>query len=277
MDPSDYQSVLLWLIPLLALTGLFAGTLAGLLGVGGGIVIVPVLYHIFSYLGIDAEIRMHLAVGTSLATIIATSLRSSLAHQRKGSFDQTLFRRWAPGIFLGAVFGAWLATRLEFSALTGIFAVVALFVSLHMAANNSQERLQTTTPGGISTILLTGSLGLLSALMGIGGGTLSVPTMTWFGVPIHRAVGTAAGLGMVIAIPGAIGFMIGGFGAAGLPPLSIGYVNWLGFALIVPATILAVPLGTHLAHALNPRPLRKLFALFLGLTAIRMFWDVLGL
>ncbi len=277
MDPSDYQSVLLWLIPLLALTGLFAGTLAGLLGVGGGIVIVPVLYHIFSYLGIDAEIRMHLAVGTSLATIIATSLRSSLAHQRKGSFDRTLFRRWAPGIFLGAVFGAWLATRLEFSALTGIFAVVALFVSLHMAANNNQERLQTTNPGGISTILLTGSLGLLSALMGIGGGTLSVPTMTWFGVPIHRAVGTAAGLGMVIAIPGAIGFMIGGFGAAGLPPLSIGYVNWLGFALIVPATMLAVPLGTRLAHALDPRPLRKLFALFLGLTAIRMFWDVLGL
>jgi len=277
LDPPDIQSLLLWLVPLLGLTGLLAGMLAGLLGVGGGIVIVPVLYHVFGSLGIDAEIRMHLAVGTSLATIIVTSIRSSLAHQRKGSFDVALFRRWSPGIFIGVLVGTWLANRVDFTVLTATFAVVALFVSLYMGLyDKNRQRLKTTLdrPG---TAILTTPIGLLSAMMGIGGGTLSVPIMTWFGVPIHRAVGTAAGLGLVIAIPGVIGFMIGGSGAAGLPPLSIGYVNWLGFALIVPASMLAVPLGTRLAHALNPQPLRKVFALFLGLTAIRMFWDVLAL
>lgn len=267
--------MLFWLIPLLGLTGIIAGVLAGLLGVGGGIVIVPVLYHIFSYLGIDAEIRMHLAVGTSLATIIPTSIRSSLAHHGKGSFDITLFRQWAPGIFVGVLVGTWLANQVEFTALTSVFAIVALAVSLHMGFGKTNLHLSSTLPAGVASAGLTSFIGMLSAMMGIGGGTLSVPIMTLFGIPIHGAVGTAAGLGMVIAIPGVIGFMIGGTGASGLPPFSIGYVNWLGFGLIVPTTILAVPLGAHLAHALNPEPLRKAFAFFLGVTAIRMFWDVL--
>ncbi len=274
LDPIDIQSLLLWLVPLLGLNGIIAGILAGLLGVGGGIVIVPVLYHVFSSLGIDAEIRMHLAVGTSLATIIPTSIRSSLAHHRKGSFDIALFRLWVPGVFFGTLFGTWLANRVEFSALTSIFAVVALFVSVHMGFGRQDLRLGAAPPTGPGAAGLTGLIGALSAMMGIGGGTLSVPIMTLFGIPIHRAVGTAAGLGMVIAVPGVIGFMIGGTDATGLPPFSIGYVNWLGFGLIVPATILTVPLGTHLAHTLNPIPLRKTFAFFLGLTAFRMLWDV---
>lgn len=273
----DIPSLLLWLVPLLALTGIVAGTLAGLLGIGGGIVIVPVLYHVFSYLDIDAGIRMHLAVGTSLATIIATSIRSSLAHRRQGSFDASLFRKWMPGMFIGVLLGTWLANRVDFTILTATFALVALGVSLRMLLGKNLQQPSPALPDVPGTTILSGLVGLLSAMMGIGGGTLSVPIMTWRGVPIHRAVATAAGLGVIIAIPGATGFMIGGSGAAGLPPLSIGYVNWLGFGLIVPATMLAVPWGTRLAHALDPEPLRKAFALFLGLTAVRMFWDVLAL
>ncbi len=270
-------SGLLWLIPLLGLAGIIAGILAGLLGVGGGIVIVPVLYHVFRYLGIEAEILMHLAVGTSLATIIPTSIRSLLAHHRRGSFDATLFRLWVPGIFIGAILGTWLANLVEFTVLASVFAIVAFCVALHMAFGDKNLQLVPLPTGGIGKASVAGSVGILSAMMGIGGGTLSVPIMTLFGVPIHRAVGTAAGLGTVIAVPAAIGFMLGGRYAPGLPPFSIGYVNWLGFFLIVPTTILAVPLGARLSHALDPEPLRKVFALFLGITAVRMFWDVLVL
>ncbi len=277
LDPVEIQSLLLWLVPLLALTGIIAGVIAGLLGVGGGIVIVPVLYHVFSYLGIDAEIRLHLAVGTSLATIIPTSIRSALSHYRRGAFDAALFRQWAPGMFFGALLGTWMANRVEFPTLATIFAVVALCVALHMGFSRNELQLRAAPPGGIGAFSLTGIIGTVSAMMGIGGGILCVPTMTLFGIPIHRAVGTVAGLGMIIAIPGTIGFMFGGTSVTGLPPFSVGYVNWLGFFLIVPATIITVPLGARLAHALNPNPLRKFFALFLGITAIRMFADVLSL
>jgi len=260
---------------LLGLTGIIAGFLAGLLGVGGGIVIVPILYFVFGYLGIDDEIRMHLAIGTSLATIVPTSIRASLSHHGKGAFDVALFRHWAPGIFVGALIGTWLANLVSFTTLTAVFAVVALCVALHLGFGNTAWQLRSTTARGARLASLTGIIGTLSAMMGIGGGTLSVPVMTLFGIPIHRAVGTAAGFGLVIAVPATVGFMLGGYGVPGLPPLSVGYVNWLGFALIVPATVLTVPLGSRLAHALDPAPLRKIFALFLGLTASRMFWDVL--
>lgn len=277
LDPNDLSSLLLVYVPLLAATGLIAGVLAGLLGVGGGIVIVPVLYHVFSSLGVDTEIRMHLAVGTSLATIVPTSIRSSLAHYRKGSFDAALFRAWAPGIFIGVLLGTWLANLVTFTALTSVFAIVALGVSIHMGLGSQAARLAPAPPAGPIGAIMTGGIGALSAMMGIGGGTLSVPTMTLFGIPIHRAVGTAAGLGMVIAIPGVVGFVIGGLRMEPLPPFSLGYVNWLGFAVIVPATVLTVPLGARLAHALNPQPLRRVFALFLGVTALRMIWDVVTL
>ncbi|MFW2403243.1 MAG: sulfite exporter TauE/SafE family protein [Gammaproteobacteria bacterium] len=277
MNPNDLQSFLLWLVPLLAITGVVGGVLAGLLGVGGGIVIVPVLYHVFSYLGIDEAIRMHLAVGTSLATIIPTSIRSVRAHWKRNSFDAELFKAWAPGVFVGVLIGTWLASIATFSALTSVFAVVAMIVAIHMGFGRKDRVVSTRPPEGVIRSALTTFIGAISAMMGIGGGTLSVPIMTLYGVPIHRAVGTAAGLGIVIAIPGVIGFMISGWNAAGLPPASVGYVNWLGFLLIVPATVLAVPLGARLAHSLDPQPLRRVFAAFLALTAGRMFWDVFSL
>jgi uncharacterized membrane protein YfcA len=273
MNP-DTVSLLFWLVPLLLLTGAFAGLLAGLLGVGGGIVIVPALYHIFSYLEIDPGVRMHLAVGTSLATIIPTSIRSVRAHHARGGFDRDLFQAWVPGIVIGVLAGTWLANLAEFNVLTLVFATVALLVSIYMAIGNPTWKLADGLPGNPGNSIIAAIIGAISAMMGIGGGTLSVPVLNLFGVPIHRSVGTAAGFGLVIAIPGTLGFIIGGWNNPLLPDFSLGYVNWLGFLLIVPAMVLTVPTGAKLAHSLSQTGLRRAFALFLGITAVRMFADI---
>ena len=273
MQP-ETLSLLYWLVPLLLLAGAIAGLLAGLLGVGGGIVIVPALYHIFSYLDVADEVRMHLAVGTSLATIIPTSIRSVMAHNARGSFDRGLFNQWVPGIILGVLAGTWLANLASFHELTLIFATVALIVAIYMAMGSPDWKLREGLPPNPFNSLVAAVIGAISAMMGIGGGTLSVPVLNLFGVPIHRSVGTAAGFGLVIAIPGTLGFMIGGWNNPLLPDFSLGYVNWLGFLLIVPATLLTVPTGAKLAHSLSQTGLRRAFALFLGITAIRMFADI---
>jgi uncharacterized membrane protein YfcA len=273
MNP-ETVSQLLWLVPLLLLAGAVAGVLAGLLGVGGGIVIVPALYHIFSYLELDSSVRMHLAVGTSLATIIPTSIRSVRAHHAPGSFDRTLFQAWVPGIIVGVILGTWLATKAEFGVLTLVFATVALLVSIYMALGKPSWKLADGLPGNPGNSVIAAIIGGISAMMGIGGGTLSVPVLNLYGVPIHRSVGTAAGFGLVIAIPGTLGFIIGGWNNPMLPEFSLGYVNWLAFLLIVPATILTVPAGAKLAHSLSQTSLQRAFALFLGITALRMFYDI---
>ncbi len=275
MFTAENTALLLWLVPLLAATGLVAGVLAGLLGVGGGIVVVPVLYHLFSYLGIDPSVRMHLAVGTSLATIIPTSIRSVRAHMHRGGFDPELFRAWAPAVFAGSVFGTWLATLADFSVLTSVFGIVGVLVALQMGFGNPDWRLATSLPRGPASLGFPVLIGSISAMMGIGGGTLSVPALTLFGAPMHRAVGTAAGFGLVISIPATIGFAIGGWNMPGLAAFSLGYVNVLGLLLIVPMTLLTVPLGAHLAHILSQHRLRQLFAIFLGITAGRMLWDAI--
>ncbi|MCP3999997.1 MAG: sulfite exporter TauE/SafE family protein [Gammaproteobacteria bacterium] len=274
---SETLSLLIWLAPLLLLAGAVAGVLAGLLGVGGGIVIVPALYHIFSYLEIEPDIRMHLAVGTSLATIIPTSLRSVRAHHARGSFDQALFTAWVPGIVIGVLIGTWLANRAGFDVLTLVFATVALIVSLYMAIGNINWKLSNGLPANPGNSIIASFVGAISAMMGIGGGTLSVPILNLFGIPIHRSVGTAAGFGLVIAIPATLGLIIGGWNNPLLPAFSFGYVNWLGFILIVPATQLTVPIGVKLAHSLSQKNLRRAFALFLGVTSIRMFADIISL
>jgi uncharacterized membrane protein YfcA len=272
----DILPLLMWLVPLLLLAGAVAGVLAGLLGVGGGIVIVPALYHIFSYLEVPDEVRMHLAVGTSLATIIPTSIRSVKAHHDRGSFDSTLFKSWIPGIVVGVLLGTWLATLAEFAQLTLVFATVALIVSLYMTFGSPEWKLRDGLPANPANSIIASFVGAVSAMMGIGGGTLSVPILNLCGIPIHRSVGTAAGFGLVIAVPGTLGFIVGGWNTALLPPFSFGYVNWLGFLLIVPATVLTVPFGAKLAHSLSQTGLRRVFALFLGITSLRMFIDIFG-
>lgn len=258
----------------LLLTGVAAGILAGLLGVGGGIVIVPVLFHIFTSLGIDESVRMHIAVGTSLATIIPTALSSSRAHWTRGSVDLDLLKSWGPAILLGVLASTIWGVRADGMVLTGLFGVVALLVAANMAFRSDNRALAETLPGGPVRWGLGVVIGAISTLMGIGGGTLSVPVLTAFSYPIRRAVGTASAIGLIIAIPGAIGFTVNGIGLAGRPPWSLGYVSLPGFAVIVVATVVSAPVGARIAHAIDPRRLRQAFAVFLFLTSLRMLWSV---
>ncbi|HEY5656947.1 MAG TPA: sulfite exporter TauE/SafE family protein [Myxococcota bacterium] len=255
-------------------TGLFAGFLAGLLGVGGGIVLVAVLFHVFTEFGIDEAVRMHLAVGTSLSTIIFTAWRSVGAHRARGAVDDALLRAWVVPILLGVVLGSALARVLAGPALMTVFAVVALLVAFHMAFGREEWRLADLPPAGAARHVLGATIGMLSVLMGLGGGALGVPTFTLLGVPIRRAVGTAAGLGLLIAIPGTLGFVLAGLGVPGRPPFSLGYVNGVGFALIVPATMLAAPWGARVAHAVPRTALRRAFAIFLAITSVRMLLEL---
>lgn len=257
-------------------TGVVAGTLAGLLGVGGGIVIVPVLYHIFPLLGIDESVRMHLAIGTSLATIILTSIMSARAHARRGALDRTLLVTYGPGVVIGVLVGAFLGAQARGELLVLIFATVALVVALDMAFRRQTVHLARAPLKGLPAHLIGFFIGGFSAIMGIGGGTFSVPAFTMMSVPVHRAVGTAAAVGLIISIPGALGFMWTGLGNPHLPVGSIGYISLPAFAAIIPGTMLCAPLGASIAHAISARALRGAFAVFLFLTSARMFYSVLG-
>jgi uncharacterized membrane protein YfcA len=265
----DIEFLLLMAVALLA-TGVAAGILAGLLGVGGGIVMVPVLYYVFGALDVSDDVRIHMAVGTSLAAMIPTSIRSALAHKKRGTVDIPLFKAWAPAVLLGAIAGAVIAPHASSEVLRAVFAVCALLISLNMIVGNERLKIASQLPSllwqRLSATLIAGT----SVMMGIGGGTFTVPYLSLFGYQIHRAVSTAAAIGILIAIPGAIGFSIGGLGVEERPLYSLGYTSLIGVLLITPATILATPWGVALAHRLDPAWLRRAFALFLALTGLRM-------
>lgn len=272
----DYSIATLWPFALgLLFSGVCAGVLAGLLGVGGGIVIVPVLYHVFTVLGIDESVRMKIAVATSFAVILPTAIRSLRAHAKRGAVDFALLRSWAIPVFVSTVIGIVIAGFVSSRALTGVFAVAALIVAAHFAFGKESWRIGKALPTGAGKYALAGSIGGVSALMGIGGGTFAVPAMTLYGYPIHKAVATSSGLGIIIAVPGIIGYVVSGWHHADLPPLSLGYVNLLGFLLITPMTVLTAPLGVTLAHALPRKRLVQAFALFLAATSIKMLMGLL--
>ena len=256
-------------------TGVIAGLLAGLLGVGGGIVIVPVLYHVFTLLGIDETLKMHIAVGTSLATIVPTSIASSIAHYKKGNIDKNLVSQLIPGVLVGVIVGTYSSGLISSGTLTIIFAVIALMVAVNMILGSKSFQISDRLPPRPGTTLIATCIGSLSALMGIGGGTLSVPILNAFKVPMHKAVGTGAALGILISVPGAAGFIYNGLSAENLPPLSIGYLNLIGFALITPTTMKMAPIGAEIGHKIDQNLLKRLFAVFLGLTSLKMFYALI--
>jgi uncharacterized membrane protein YfcA len=269
----------LWLAGLAAAmagTGLASGLLAGLLGVGGGIVIVPVLFSIFPLFGIPEAVQMKLAVGTSLATIIPTSIQSARKHFAKGTMDVPLLKSLVPSIASGVLIGTLLGVVVQGRVHTAVFAVIAAAVAANMAFTGVEWRFRPRFPGGVGRHLIGTFIGAISAMMGIGGGTVGVPILSMFGAPIRGAVATASVFGVIISIPATIGFIYGGWDNPLLPPLSLGFVNLIGFALIVPSSLLAAPWGVHLAHSIPPLLLKRLFAAFLGLTVIRMFWSLVG-
>ena len=258
------------------LTGGIAGILAGLLGIGGGIVIVPVMEAALAYLGVDEAIRMHVAVATSLATIIPTSIASSRAHHRRQSVDVALARRWAIFVLLGSLVGTLIASGVHSRTLALVFAVTALVIAVKMMLPLDGKVLAPAVPRGPLVPAIPLGIGALSSMMGIGGGTLSVTTLTLFNEPIHRAVGTAALFGLFISLPGTAGFIVTGLGDPRLPPGSIGYVNLIGFACIAPATFLTAPLGARIAHGLSRRRLALLFGAFLLIVSLRMLYAAWG-
>lgn len=260
----------LWLIAGLILAGLAAGFVGGLFGIGGGVVIVPALYFVFSALGVDEDVRMHVAVGTSLSTIISTSWRSLAAHTKAGAVDFDVLKAWTPWISLGAILGAAVAGFANTEALLIVFGAGLLLIAAQLGFASPNWRMFTELPRGVARAAIAGGLGLLSALMGIGGGAIGVTVMTLCGRPIHQAVATASGFGAAIALPATIGYALAGWGRDGLPPWSLGFVSAPGFVLLAVLTALTAPLGARLAHRLPQLTLKRAFAIVLGLIALNM-------
>lgn len=264
------MSLLLPMLFLLLLIGGLAGVLAGLLGVGGGIVLVPAFFFAFQTLGYDGPQLMQVCLATSLATIIVTSVRSVLSHNKKDAVDWQILRSWAPGIVVGAVLGMLVASSLRSTTLQGLFGGLAMVIGLYMLAGRSHWRLGQAMPTGSKRAALSPSVGFLSVLMGIGGGSFGVPLMSLFNIPIHRAVATAAGFGVVIAVPAVMGFLLLEIDPAQRPPYTIGAVNLVAFVIVIAMTLITAPWGVKLAHAMDPKPLKRLFGGFLLLVALNM-------
>ncbi|MEQ5808152.1 sulfite exporter TauE/SafE family protein [Alteromonas sp. NFXS44] len=255
-------------------TGVFAGLLAGLLGVGGGIVIVPVLFFLYQALGISADTAMIVATATSLATIVPTSVSSIMAHNRKGNVDFELLKHWAIFILLGVLAGSYLVTKTDGKWLAMMFGIIATLSALNMLIGKKNAIAQSLPGKGGQSIMAT-CIGFFSSMVGIGGGTLTVPTLTFCNYPAHRAVGTAAAVGLIISLPAALTMLIVGERPADAPFATFGLVNLPGFACIVPLTVLFAPVGASIANKLNPAMLKKVFALVLIITGVRMLAQTL--
>lgn len=247
--------------------GLFGGLIAGLFGVGGGTVIVPALFYAFSVLGLGGESNLHVAVGTSLMTIVATALRSLKAHRSHGAVDEAVLKAWTPWVGGGALIGAAVAGFTSMGGLAIVYGVCLALVAAQMGLLPERFTLAKDLPTGWARRIVGGLIGGLSAMMGVGGGSLGGMMMTLCGRPIHQAVATASGFGVSIGAAAMVGFVIFGWGAPGRPPLSLGYVNVPAAIVMGVLTTLVAPWGARLAHSLDKRVLRKAFAVYLLVTA----------
>jgi uncharacterized membrane protein YfcA len=261
----------------LAAAGAITGVLAGLFGVGGGAITVPILYEVFRNIGVAPDVAMPLAVGTSLAIIIPTSLQSARGHHARGAVDIGLVRAWALPVLVGVTAGVWIARFAPPQVFQAVFVAVASVNAIKLFFGKDSWRIAPEMPKGPLLRLYGLVVGLASALMGIGGGAISNLILTLHGRPIRQAVATSAAVGVIVSIPGAIGYVWAGWGRAGLPPLSLGFVSLLAFAVIVPTTLLTTPFGVRLAHTLPRRRLEIAFASFLALVSARFIAALAGL
>ncbi|MGV6802953.1 MAG: sulfite exporter TauE/SafE family protein [Ruegeria sp.] len=264
------------MLGLLLVIGALAGVLAGLLGVGGGIVLVPAFFFAFQTLGYGGPQLMQLCLATSLATIMVTSSRSVLSHNKKGAVDWDILRGWGPGIAIGAVVGVLVASAMRTEALQALFGILGMIIGAYLGLGRSEWRLGDAMPVGFRRLVMSPLVGFLSVLMGIGGGSFGVPLMSLYNTPIHRAVATAAGFGVIIAVPSVLGFFLVPIEPEHRPPLTIGAVNLVAFAVVVTMTMITAPWGVRLAHAMDPKPLKRVFAVFLTLVAMNMLRKALG-
>ena len=255
------------------LLGSVAGFLAGLLGIGGGLVIVPMLTFMFTSQGLPHEHILHLALGTSLASIMFTSVSSMRAHNKRDAVLWPTFWRITPGIIAGTLFGAWIAAQLSTNFLKIFFACFLYYVSLKMFLK-MQPKANRELPGTVGMTGAGGIIGIFSSLVGIGGGTLSVPFLTWCGTAMHKAIGTSAAIGFPIAVAGAAGYLLNGLNAQSLPSYCLGFIHLPALATIVVASVSMAPFGAKTAHNLPVAKLKKYFAILLFILATRMMWSL---
>ena len=253
-----------------------AGILAGFLGVGGGIVLVPAMFWMFDLVDFPPELSMHMAVATSLGTIIFTAISSARAHHARGGINTQLLRRWGPFIALSALAGGLAARLFDPGALMAVFSVVGLLVALNFLRPSPLVVAEGLPQSRVANAAIATLIGGVSSLMGIGGGTLGVPTLSAFSYPITRAVGTSAAFGLIIAVPAACGFAISGLGVEGRPPASLGYISLPAVLAIIPITTSLAPVGARLAHSVDGKWVKYGFAVFLGATSIRMLISAFG-
>ncbi len=254
-----------------AAAGLVSGLLAGVFGIGGGAVLVPVFYQVFGLLGVDDAVRMHLSVGSSLAIIIPTSLRSFQAHHTRGAVDMALLKSHLVPVPLGVVLATLTAAYISSEGLRAIFAVLTAIVGLRLLFNREHWRLGGDIPLNPWRAAAGVLLGYFSTLMGIGGGVLNNTFMTLYRRPMHQAVATSSGVGVLIAIPGTLGYIWAGWGDPELPIASTGFVNWIAVALVIPIALVVTPYGVRLAHWLKKRHLEIGFGLFCLFVSARFF------
>ena len=263
------METLLYYIP----AGAIAGLIAGLLGLGGGVVIVPALVIIFPLLGIPAEPMMHLIIGTSLATIVPTSVSSVLAHYRRGAVDWQIFRSMAPWMLFGAIAGGEIAHLLPSDVLQKTFSIFVLFAASQMFRNNRPHESQRQLPGQLINGSISAVIGGLSAMLGIGGGSATVPYLSYFGIDVRKAVATSAACGLVLATSGALTFISTGWGVEGLPENTLGYVYLPALLGLAIPSVAVAPLGARLAHTLPTAILKKVFAVFLLVMGLKMLFS----
>ena len=275
---------LAWLVVALLAAGAITGLLAGVFGVGGGAVAVPILYELFRILEVPDAVRMPLCVGTSLAIIVPTSIRSFNAHRAKGAVDMSILKVWAVPVVLGVVVGSLIARFAPADLFKGVFVVVAGFSAIRLLFGKDTWRLGLDMPRKSIMVAYGWLIGVLSALMGIGGGQLSNMFMTFYSRPIHQAIATSSGLGILISIPGALGYIYAGWPhmadyrnvVAFQPPLALGYVSMLGLLLFIPTSTWMAPIGARLAHRLSKRRLEVAFGIFLLLVCARFAASLLA-
>lgn len=260
---------MLSIILLYCLVGAVAGVLAGLFGIGGGLVIVPMLNFTFGWQAIPQEHMMHLALGTSMASICFTAVSSFRSHHKRGAVDWSIVTRIAIGVLVGTFAGSYIAAALSTKFLKIFFVIFLYYVATQMILGKKPKPTR-QMPGLPATSAAGGVIGVVSSLVGIGGGTLSVPYMLWHNVPLHRAVGTSAAIGFPIAVAGALGYLVNGLGVEGLPSPSLGYIYLPALAGIVVVSVLTAPLGVRLAHSLPVDRLKRWFAVLLFIVGTRM-------
>jgi len=260
----------------LACAGVVTGFLAGLLGIGGGGIVVPVLYEAFALIGVDPAIRMHLTIGTSLAVMVPTAARSFYIHKERGTVDMALVKRLTPWTIAGVGIGTLIASAVQGTILKVIWVTAAVFMLTRLLLGRDDWRLGDEIPRHPGPGIYAACIGALGTVMSIGGGAFFAMLMTLYGRSLHQAVATSAAFGPVIAFPGMLGFMWAGWGRAGLPPGSIGFVSLLGAALIVPTSVLAAPWGARLTHRLHKRTLELLLATFFAVATARFLYSLLG-